>query len=482
MDKPLITPTAEQSHILDLVLSRKDNLLINALAGSGKTATLEMIQNVASPPILCLAFNKRIADAMGKRFLSTTTVRTLNSLGHRIWGACCAGRITLDAKKVQSILGALIDELPKPLRGAAHDEYWNVISAVALAKALGYIPEGKYPGSTRLISREAFFASLDEVPSELAEELTDTVLFRSIKAAYSGNIDFNDQVYMPALFGGSFPKFPLVLIDEAQDLSPVNHEMLGKLKHSRLIAVGDPWQSIYGFRGAVRQGMTRLRERFSMLEADLSVSFRCPEVIVRNAQWRAPGMKWTKLGGRVARLRNPTAASFSDGCAILCRNNAPLFSLALRLLSAGRSVSVGGSDIGPRIINILKRLGPKTLTRSELENEIESWRAERLTRESKTANDIADCMLVFASFGTNLGQAIQYADHLFQQKGTIQLLTGHKAKGLEWPTVYHLDPWIIGESEQDLNLRYVIQTRALETYFEIESREIQWEPKHANPQ
>lgn len=83
-------------------------------------------------------------------------------------------------------------------------------------------------------------------------------------------------------------------------------------------------------------------------------------------------------------------------------------------------------------------------------------------------------MLVFAHHGRSLGEAIAYAEHLFRQKGTIQLLTGHKAKGLEWNTVFHLDPFLIKDGEQELNLRYVISTRAMNELYEIDSREIRW--------
>ena len=55
----------------------------------------------------------------------------------------------------------------------------------------------------------------------------------------------------------------------------------------------------------------------------------------------------------------------------------------------------------------------------------------------------------------------------------ITLATGHKAKGMEWDTVIHLDPWRVPSKyarqaaavgnmaplEQDFNLRYVIETR-----------------------
>lgn len=185
-------------------------------------------------------------------------------------------------------------------------------------------------------------------------------------------------------------------------------------------------------------------------------------------------MKWAKDGGKVAKLRNPHAGTFTSGSAVICRNNAPLYSLAAKLLSNGRSVSVTGSDMGPRVRTLMKRLGNPEMEQPQVVEAIESWRQEKLAVESKTANDVADCMLVFAKQGETLGQSLAYAESLFEQKGMITLITGHKAKGLEWGTVFHLDRWLISDNEQDLNLLYVIQTRSLNEYYEIESREIRW--------
>jgi superfamily I DNA/RNA helicase len=431
-----------------------------------------MIQDALTPPVLCLAFNRRIADVMVKRFRSTTTVRTFNGLGHRIWATACAGRVSLDPKKVPDLLREVIRGLVKSEQGEAWEVFWDVIAAVGLAKSLGYVPEGKYPNAKRLIEADSFYAHLTENIEEIGPYLVEATLTASIKSAYAGLIDYNDQVYMPALFGGTYPKFPTVLVDEAQDLSPVNHQMLSHLSKSRLIAVGDPYQSIYRFRGAATNGMSKLAERFAMTPADLSISFRCPRAIVEAVRWRAPHMKWLKEGGRVAALRNPTVNSFTNGSVIICRNNAPLFALALRLLAAGRSVSVAGSDVGPRVIGIMRKLGDDKMPKEELLDEIQIWETEKVTKGSTTAGDISDCMRVFASFGSTLGQAIAYAEHLFRQQGTIQLLTGHKAKGLEWNTVYHLDPFLLRPDEQDLNLRYVITTRAMERYIEINTADI----------
>lgn len=476
-----LNPTDEQVAILDQVRDSSDNLIINALAGTGKTSTLEMIQEVIdddSKPVLYLCFNKRIATEAAEKFPSTTTVKTLNALGHGIWAQANSRKLAVDGKKTQTQLVELIRSAPKTTQSVLWEVLWEVVEGVALAKALGYVPEGKFPTAKRLINRKDFHARLDETPDDLVAELIDEALLRSIKTAYEGYIDFNDQVYMPALFGGTFPRYPLVKVDEAQDLNPVNHAMLDKLAKRRFMAVGDPWQSIYGFRGAVQGGMAALKGRFKMTECDLSTSFRCPRAVVEAARWRVPQFKWIKDGGHVEVLKKLSSADISDSSAIICRNNAPLFKLALHLLMAKRSVSVAGSDIGPKIVAMMKKLGDSDMNRASLLSAIEDWLVERLAKaqSSSTALDLAECMRVFAHFGNTLGQAVNYAEHLFAQRGTIQLLTGHKAKGLEWDTVYHLDPWLIRDDhEQELNLRYVITTRAKDTLFEINSKDIQFQ-------
>jgi len=476
-------PTDEQISILEKVSLTDENILINAFAGTGKTTTLQIIQEaIGAQPVLYLCFNKRVADEAKEKFPSSTLVRTFNSLGHNIWAKACASKLTLNRKKTQENLAEFIQSVPRTAQGPMWDSYWDVVNAVARAKALGYVPEGKFPHAKRLITQEDFHASLDEEPDELVKELVDEALFTSIQQAYKGYIDFNDQIYMPALFGGTYPNYPIVKVDETQDLNPTNHAMLHQLVKHRVMAVGDPWQSIYAFRGAMQGGMASLKEKFSMVEMDLSVSFRCPQAVVEAARWRVPQFKWIKPGGHVEKVKKLDQRTIPEGvdedgkplAAIICRNNAPLFKLALNLLRAKRSVSVAGSDVGPKIVGIMKKLGDGEMPRAALVDRIQEWRAEKLERRSTSASDIADCMIVFASFGTTLTQAVSYAEHLFSQKGKIQLLTGHKAKGMEWDSVYHLDPWLIGEEEQELNLRYVITTRAKERLFEVNSLDIEW--------
>jgi superfamily I DNA/RNA helicase len=60
--------------------------------------------------------------------------------------------------------------------------------------------------------------------------------------------------------------------------------MLAPPPYGRLIAVGDPSQAIYGFRGADATAMTDMQREFNMTVLPLSVSYRCSQSVVKEAQ------------------------------------------------------------------------------------------------------------------------------------------------------------------------------------------------------
>ena len=101
---------------------------------------------------------------------------------------------------------------------------------------------------------------------------------------------------------------------------------------------------------------------------------------------------------------------------------------------------------------------------------IDSWVKAELpkARSEEIVYEKAECLAVLCEGKDNLGEAIRRAEDLFKREGPIQLLSIHKAKGLEWSKVFHLDPWRIPskfarvgteEFEQELNARYVAETR-----------------------
>lgn len=481
------SPTPEQSAIYAAAESTEDNLLISALAGAAKTTTLVGIAERVPIKTAAISFNKRTADEMRERFPSHVESRTLNAFGHRVWSDNLGKRLTLDDKKTFRIVKGLIDKLSGAEKQEAYEIMSDVMKAVNDGKANGYVPtDSRWREAQALMDDDEFFAWLDEEPTLLMRDLIRAATLQSLDEAHGkggpATIDFADQLLLPSIFPVSVPQNPLVLVDEAQDLSALNHVLLRKMAKRRIIAVGDECQSIYGFRGAHEESMALLEQQFSMRRLVLSISFRCPVTVVEEARWRAPHMKfpeWAKPG-EVRHWNEWSAQRLPETAVILCRNNSPLFSLAFRLLRNGRYPELVGNDIGKSLIKMLKKLAPKGVDPKQLDQQatlaaIQSWYDSKLpkARNPEKLRDQADCMRIFAKQGKTLDEAISYADHILSQSGPVKLMTGHKSKGLEFQDVFILDEHLIKEDQQDKNLRYVMQTRAKSTLTYIYSEEFE---------
>lgn len=468
-------PTAEQSLILEAARGTPTNLLINALAGAAKTSTLVRLgRALASTPILCLAFNKKIAIEMKERLTSNCQAKTLNGLGHQVWMQTIGKRPTLSDSKMYDIMKDLIEALPAAQKTEAYDYFSDTLKAAQSAKTAGYVPY-HFPHAARLMDEEDLHAWLDDEPTDLQMQLIIEASRISVEQGMKGVIDFNDQILLPTVFPARFPQFPLVMVDEAQDLSALNHATLRKLVSKRIFAVGDACQAIYGFRGAHEDSMSKLRETFSMDELTLSISFRCPQNVVKAAQWRAPHMRSAEGApeGEVRTLTSWTVESIPHNAAVLCRNNAPIFRCALEFIKAGRYPQIMGADIGKSLVKTMKKFGPGTMPQDEVIAAIEKWRTSKLatSRSPGSIADQAECMLIFAEQGPTLSAALAYAEHLFNSDGPIKMMTIHKSKGLEFNDVFILNRSLIqqGKGQED-NLLYVAQTRAKRslTYIEME--------------
>src|SRR5438132_1178961 len=107
-----MTPTQEQQAIINAATTTQDNLLISALAGAAKTSTLVMVaQALPKVQMLCLAFNKRIAEEMTARLPMNCEARTLNALGHRAWSDTIGRQCQVKTDKSYNLLRAEIEDL-----------------------------------------------------------------------------------------------------------------------------------------------------------------------------------------------------------------------------------------------------------------------------------------------------------------------------------------------------------------------------------
>ena len=498
-------PTPEQTAILEAEATTPANLMLIARAGAAKTTTLEMLaESIAARElrsrgwssdgtswflsdnqpalsladayraarcperqILCLAFNTAIAKEMATRLPPNCEAKTMHSIGLAAWGKFLGRRTTTEKDKLYTLLKAAVDAVDPSERAAANETFSETLGYLREGKSAGWVPES-FPGHWKpLLSDADFFSSLETDISPLQEELLISVSEKSWRQTLAGAIDFDDMVLAPAICQVRFDFFPLVMVDESQDLSPLNHAILWKLaRRSRLIAVGDPCQAIYGFRGAEENSMELLEKRFSCRKLYLTTTFRCARAIVTEAQWRAPDMQAAPNApsGQVLHLAEWQLSSIPEDAAILCRNNAPLYSLALKLLRAGRYPELSGRDFTRGLLNILRKLGKASLDTPNVLARIDAWQAKELDRTKEKAHasirDKAACLRLFAEMGEDLGSAIAFAENVLHREGRIKLLTGHKSKGLEFNTVFILDRKLIRMKGQDPNILYVMQTRA----------------------
>ena len=258
-----------QAAIFEALHAPETNILIQAVAGSGKTTTLIEGLRHAPGTALFMAFNKSIAeDIRGKA--PKGDVKTLNALGHRLWMQNLpASKLDFDKLRniVKSIMpadefrewGYHVQRMVGGLKNSAFDieNTTNPVEAHEMVKEAAEnsdsIPVGK--------ENDAAIYALDAFYKSRAHTLT---------------FDFDDQLYFPLYQQWEFPRYDNVFIDECQDLSPVQHLMLEEFRRggSRVVAVGDRHQAIYGFRGADVRSMDNLKTRFGMLELPLSISYK----------------------------------------------------------------------------------------------------------------------------------------------------------------------------------------------------------------
>ena len=491
--------TPEQQAFIDEVQSTSQSIRLDAVAGSGKTTTLLEAAKAINPSdkTIALAFNKRIAEDLQEKFPRHVACKTFNGLGHAVWGKK-AGRVKLDSRKMGEITSEYCKERDL-------GPMWHTILALASQlKTSGIIhPEledrAKFPGTEA--TRENIFSLAIHhdlaCNDEIAHAALD-ILLRSVQEATVKRMDFDDQIYMTTYFTSDkfWPKFDNILVDEAQDLSTMQHDMLERMmkKGTRLIIVGDPHQAIYGWLGASSDSMDLLQDRFSLKKMPLSVCFRCPRTVVLLAQHEVPHIQPREDApeGIVKHIKDFKEEDLEEGSVVLCRNNAPLFSLAFSLISKGIPAYFSGRDMGRTLKKIVDSLGEGQLARALI-----AWRDEGITKaEAKEQYDKMDRIedqyntlevIRNCAEAKDKRQLKTAIDHLFRKEyspDAIELSTIHRAKGKEWKTVYflnqHLIPgrWIkkafdegkectLWMLQQEENLKYVAKTRALEKLYFI---------------
>jgi DNA helicase II / ATP-dependent DNA helicase PcrA len=327
-------PTAEQAAVIGAPLGP---LAIIAGAGSGKSETMAarlvwLVANQMVRPerVLGLTFTRKAAAELGQRV--RTRLAALSRVGLPLEAAtdedeplagepviatyhAYAGRLVGDhalregiEPTVRLITPAVSWQLAASVV-AAYDGPtsaldWTPATVTAAVLALAGEMAEHLRGPADVLAVGRWLAdSLARLPGRVPKAVTDVIKTQQTReqllplvAAYSAAkaarevVDYGDQMAIAARIAAGHPavgqaersRYQVVLLDEYQDTSHAQLVLLRSLfsRGHPVTAVGDPCQSIYGWRGASAGNLRRFRTDFP--EADghpapvrvLSTSFR----------------------------------------------------------------------------------------------------------------------------------------------------------------------------------------------------------------
>lgn len=482
-----------QSTFFAWVKNETGSCVLEATAGSGKSTTL--VQMLAYIPeatrVLMLAFGKDASidlDGKVKRFATETgrnianvQVKTFHS-----WGFAAIRkvirRVTLDDNKVRQLA---YDNLS----AEEYKIYASVcVNLVRLAKGegLGALTEGGMDEWQAIVDHHDISLDHDDAEWTRAFEIADCLMRDSIRIAEDrGIIDYADQLYLPVLWNLTFPLQDILAIDEAQDSNPVRRAIsrMSLAPGGRVIAVGDDDQSIVGFAGASNDALDLLAADFNCVRLPLTVSYRCPKSAEKLAKQFSQKFSVHENAPDGVLNENAklveTLAILTDRDAILCRNTAPLITLAYDLIKTERGCYVKGKEIGKglsALINKMKAKGIEALIEkldAYSQRETAKFLAKKQEEKASALNDRIECISVLIEglpeTDRTIPALLAKIESLFADngEGKLTLSTMHKAKGLEWnnvaivrwdlcPSKWARQAW---QRKQEKNLQFVATSR-----------------------
>lgn len=465
----------EQTSIVSVFRDGKGNIVVKARAGSGKTFTITVsISQAPENKILYAVFGKKNErEAVEKITDSRVMTTTLHALGlkfvKRIWPNVKADKF-VEYDRIDQLFSALPDEVRNTL-----------FKLVGFAKN-SFIS----PSVSDLIdiceSRDLDCENFEEdnqggwTLTKLATSALRVLEISKIRDSQN-RISFNDMVWLPVAMNWVRPWFELVVIDEAQDMNMPQLQMARSASKGRVIVVGDDRQAIYGFRGAVSDGLGIMQTCLDAQVLGLTVTRRCAKKIVALAQKIVPDYQAHPDApeGEIDEVsKDAVFEQVKIGDAILSRANAPLMPICLSLLRKGVSARIEGRDIGKLLLDIVKKLKARSVP--DFIGKAESWGDRMKNRMSKSKNAEAKCeqiddqvatLIALAEGVANVKEIETRCIDLFQDsdkqpKPAVVLSSVHKAKGLEWNRVFLIDhTFKVWEGEgEEANIAYVAITRA----------------------
>lgn len=261
--------TEEQETIIE---DNSDSLAVRAFSGTGKTTVLEgYAKRRTAMKGLYIAFNRSIKEEASKKFPRNVKCVTSHGLAYSKFGGQLKHKLMgyTDWREIYNSTG-----VNRPF--GDHDLF-NRMYAILLQETINNFVNtaDETIMKSHFISEAYYFIKKNQslsmdLPTE--EKMIDDAMMlwgaminpnnMMIKATHDTYLK-QYQLSHPVL------NYDYILLDEAQDSNPALLDIFER-QQNRKILVGDPYQSIYGFRNAV-DAMNQIKTDKTL---DLTISFR----------------------------------------------------------------------------------------------------------------------------------------------------------------------------------------------------------------
>lgn len=474
-----------QKTISEVFTKTNNNMVIDACPGSGKTFMLCHLAKKIPPTekSIFLAFNKSIAEELGKKLPFHIQASTLHSLGFktlmRHWGS----RFMVNSDKTFILTMKMKDRLTfYGVHNESHKKRcsyvyalchlydlirMNLITDLAELKSVAFDYDLPAVNDTDIENMKLMMSMLEDYNKRLTDK---------------SMVDFTDMLWLcKDLDKKSFNQYNIVFVDEGQDLNPLQKVLVEKIlsDEGRFVVVGDEKQSIYTFTGANVASFREFKNKPNTVTLPLSVTYRCSQEVTKKANEVFDGMECFEQN-EVGSVKIGELKDVQEGDFILCRNNKPLVQVYIELLAMGKKAVIYGKDYGEKLLKLLNKVEATDKVqvyeelnrmRQELINELKSKGIQNPDMHpSLGAFDEMYAILELLLERMSVGETKTKISEMFSEdksKGIV-LMTCHKSKGLEADNVFFLNPNLIpstyAQSAQMLYaekcLYYVTVTRA----------------------
>jgi superfamily I DNA/RNA helicase len=425
-------PIAEQEAACEL-FQKREGLRIDAYAGTGKTTTLQLLANSSSQRGLYLAFNRSIAEEAQQRFSRHVVCATSHSIAFRsirrafgypewkLTGALTPNMIVASFKMPEWITFRSGITLPNRL-------YCSVV----LDSVKRYLQSDDEEPQRKHIPR---YGCLEAIPENQFEEFTHQAIDH-VQAVWnamrhkSNRLPLSHDGYLK-LWALSNPRSNVdyIMVDEAQDLNPV---VLGVLRRMEcpVIYVGDPYQQIYDWRGAVNameQVVTKHRVLLSQSFRFGSAIANAATAVLRKLGAKQPVRGFHGIESYLSRVRPDV---------ILARSNAGVIRSVLQCLGRGVSCHVlGGTRELERVLEDVKRIKQGAIAQSPELLGFSIWKEVMAFSAQPEGEYLRGLVALVQEYGEDTMLRAVAKCEREESLARIVCSTTHKAKGREWSYV-----------------------------------------------